>query len=67
MACVVVAIASGNKPLGRSALFVFAAFAAKVLLFDLSGAVPPVRIGCLVVLGMTMYAGGLLYQKMEQA
>jgi hypothetical protein len=66
VACLVTAISSGNKTLGRSALFVFAVSAVKVLLYDLSGADPLVRIGCLVVLGITLYAGGLLYQKMEQ-
>jgi uncharacterized membrane protein len=63
--CLVLALASGNKLLGRSALFVFAASAAKVWLFDLSGATPFVRIGCLVILGITLYIGGLLYQKMD--
>lgn len=62
--CLVLALSLGNKLLGRSALFVFAASAAKVWLFDLSGATPFVRIGCLVILGITLYVGGLLYQKM---
>ncbi len=55
-----------NKPLGRSALFVFGAFAAKVWLFDLSGTDPLVRIGCLLVLGASLYIGGLLYQKVDE-
>ena len=63
--CLLEAITTKNKLLGRSSLFVFAAFAAKVLLFDLSGAAPLIRIGCLIVLGVTLYVGGLLYQKME--
>jgi uncharacterized membrane protein len=63
----VIAIFVSDRRLGRSSLAVFAGFAAKVLLFDLSGALPLVRIGCLVVLGVTMYAGGLLYQRIEKA
>jgi len=55
-----------NKSLGRSALFVFGAFAAKVWLFDLSGTDPLVRIGCLLVLGASLYSGGLLYQKVDE-
>jgi uncharacterized membrane protein len=43
---------------------VFAATAGKVLLYDLSGAPPVARIVSLVVLGVTFYFGGLLYQKM---
>ncbi len=61
----VISIMTGDRRLGRSSLLVFAAFAAKVLLFDLSGTATLVRIGCLVVLGVTMYVGGLLYQKIE--
>ncbi len=65
VATLIIAIRVRNKPLGRSALFVFGAFAAKVWLFDLSGTDPLVRIGCLLVLGASLYSGGLLYQKME--
>jgi hypothetical protein len=61
------AITHGNKVLGRSALLVFGAFAAKVLLFDLSESAPLVRIGCLVVLGVSMYVGGLLYQRVSES
>jgi uncharacterized membrane protein len=55
-----------NKGVGRSALFVFAVFAVKVWLFDLSGADPLVRIACLLVLGSSLYVGGLLYQKIAK-
>jgi uncharacterized membrane protein len=65
VAALIVSMTSGDRRLGRSALLVFAAFAAKVMLFDLSGTSPLVRIGSLVVLGVTMYVGGLLYQKIE--
>lgn len=60
-----IAIPQRNRMLGRSALVIFAGSAAKVVLFDLSGAAPLIRIGCLVVLGITLYAGGLLYQRIE--
>ena len=36
----------------------------KVLLYDLAGSPAPVRIGTLVVLGITLYLGGWLYQKL---
>jgi uncharacterized membrane protein len=51
--------------LGKSSLLIFAASAAKVLLFDLSTAAPLVRIGSLVILGVTLYAGGWMYRKMD--
>ena len=37
----------------------------KVLLYDLAGSPTPVRIGTLVVLGVTLYIGGWLYQKLS--
>jgi hypothetical protein len=66
VATLIISMTSQDRPLGRSALLVFAAFAAKVVLFDLSGASPLVRIGCLVVLGVTMYVGGMLYQRIDK-
>lgn len=60
-----IAIPRHNRMLGRSALVIFAGSAVKVVLFDLSGAAPLIRIGCLVVLGVTLYAGGLLYQRID--
>lgn len=63
--CLVTAISIGDQRLGRSALLIYAASGLKVLLFDLSGASPLVRIGCLVVLGITLYAGGLLYKRIQ--
>jgi uncharacterized membrane protein len=61
----IMAIRFNNKEVARSALFVFAASAVKVWLYDLSQATPLVRIGCLLILGVTLYIGGLLYQKIE--
>jgi hypothetical protein len=54
----------GDALLARSALGIFALFAGKVLLFDLSGASPLVRVGCLVVLGVTLYLGGWIYRRL---
>jgi uncharacterized membrane protein len=54
-----------DKVLGKSSLIIFAASCAKVIWFDLSGATPLVRIGALLVLGITLYAGGWLYKKVE--
>ena len=42
------------------------ASALKVLLFDLSGTAPSMRIGVLVVLGISLYAGGWLYQGLQR-
>ena len=66
VAALIVSMSTGDRRLGQSALLVFAGFALKVLLFDLSGASQLVRIGCLVVLGITMYAGGILYQRIDK-
>jgi len=52
-----------DKLLGQSSLAVFGATAGKVLLFDLSGASTIARIIGLVVLGLTFYGGGMLYQR----
>lgn len=66
VAALIISMTTGDRRLGRSSLLVFAAFAAKVMLFDLSETSTLVRIGCLLVLGVTLYVGGLLYQKVEQ-
>jgi uncharacterized membrane protein len=65
VATLVIAISLRNRDLGRSALFVFAAFAAKVWFYDLSGSEPLLRVGSLLVLGGSLYVGGLLYQKVD--
>jgi len=43
-----------DKILGQSSLLIFAISGMKVLLYDLSGSPTPVRIGTLVVLGITL-------------
>jgi hypothetical protein len=53
-----------DRVLGQSSLLLFGATAVKVMLYDLGGASPLARIISLVVLGVTFYAGGLLYQRM---
>lgn len=64
VACLVLSLQSRDKLLGQSSLAVFGATAGKVLLYDLSGASPVARIIGLVVLGVTFYAGGMLYQRL---
>jgi uncharacterized membrane protein len=63
LGCLGVSLARHDRLLGQSSLLVFAATAGKVLIYDLSGAPPVARIVSLLVLGMTFYFGGLLYQK----
>ena len=59
-----IALALRDKILGQSSLLIFALSGMKVLLYDLAGSPAPVRIGTLVVLGISLYAGGWLYQKL---
>jgi uncharacterized membrane protein len=63
LAWLVVATARGDQALARSTLGVFAAFALKVVFADLDHAGPLVRVGILVVLGVTLYAGGWIYRR----
>jgi uncharacterized membrane protein len=65
LACLALAFKHKDKALGKSSLLIFAASAAKVLLFDLSSAAPLVRIGSLVTLGVTLYVGGWMYKKVD--
>lgn len=66
LACLALAFRRGDKRLGKSSLLVFGASAAKVMLFDLTNAAPLARIGLLLVLGVTLYAGGWMYKKVDQ-
>jgi hypothetical protein len=66
IACLVLAFKISDKMLGKSSLLIFAASVGKVMLFDLSMATPLVRIGSLVILGITLYLGGWLYKKLDQ-
>ncbi len=62
---VLLALVLRDKILGQSSLLIFAISGMKVLLYDLAGSPTPVRIGTLVVLGITLYIGGWLYQKLS--
>lgn len=63
LASLLLAFRNNDQDLGKSSLFIFAASLVKVILYDLAGAAPLVRIGSLVVVGLTLYAGGLLYKR----
>ena len=65
LTCLALAFKTRDKLLGKSSLLIFAASAAKVMLFDLSNATPLVRIGLLVILGVTLYVGGWMYRKVD--
>ena len=65
LACLALAFRTRDKLLGKSSLLIFAASAAKVMLVDLSSATPLVRIGLLVILGVTLYVGGWMYRKVD--
>jgi hypothetical protein len=64
LACLILSLWRHDRLLGQSSLFVFGAAAVKVMLYDLGGASPMARIVSLVVLGVTFYIGGLLYQRL---
>ncbi|MFN2433268.1 MAG: DUF2339 domain-containing protein [Gemmatimonadota bacterium] len=63
----IVSRARRDRMLARSTLGIFALFAFKVLLFDLSEARPLVRVGCLAVLGVSLYAGGWIYRRVLES
>lgn len=60
------AITIKDKTVGRSALLIFSAAALKVLLFDLSGTNSMLRVLVLLVLSISLYLGGWLYQSLIQ-
>lgn len=63
LASLLLAFQSRDQDLGKSSLFIFGASLAKVILHDLAGAPPLLRIGSLVVVGLSLYAGGMLYKR----
>lgn len=65
LTCLWLAFKVQDKTLGQSALFILAVSVGKALLYDLSDAAPMIRIGCLFVLGLSLYAGGFLYKRVE--
>lgn len=62
--CLLLAIRGRERALGQSSLLIFAISAGKVMLYDLHHAAPLLRIGLLLVLGLSLYAGGWLYQRL---
>jgi uncharacterized membrane protein len=64
VALLLVALNLKDKHIGQSSLFIFAASALKVLIFDLADSGSTVRIMSLVILGASLYAGGWLYQNL---
>ncbi|MEO0409164.1 MAG: DUF2339 domain-containing protein [Cyanobacteria bacterium P01_A01_bin.135] len=52
-----------DQLVGQSALVVFAASGIKVLLYDLDGSSSLMRVGTLLILGISLYIGGWLYQR----
>jgi hypothetical protein len=64
LVCLILSLLAKDRILGQSSLLLFGATGVKVLLYDLGGASPTTRIVSLVVLGITFYVGGLLYQRM---
>ena len=67
LACLGLSLWQRDRVLGQSSLLVFGAAAVKVMLYDLGSASPLARIISLVVLGITFYLGGLLYQRLQAA
>jgi uncharacterized membrane protein len=64
LTCLGLSLWQSDRLLGQSSLLVFGAAAAKVMLYDLGNASPMARIVSLVVLGVTFYIGGMLYQRL---
>lgn len=62
--CLGLALRWRDRILGQSSLLIFAASAGKVLIYDLHQAAPLIRIGILLVLGLSLYVGGWLYQRL---
>lgn len=63
LAALAIAVTSRDRNLGRSSLLIFAASGLKVLLVDLQGSDSLLRVFTLLVLGVSLYAGGWLYQR----
>lgn len=60
----IVAILSKDRLLGQSSLLIFCASGLKVLLHDLAGTGSLIRVMTLVVLAVSLYVGGWLYQSL---
>ncbi|MEW6445475.1 MAG: DUF2339 domain-containing protein [Pseudomonadota bacterium] len=55
-----------DRRLGQSSLLLFLLAGLKIMLFDLSDTAPLLRVGVLLVLGISLYAGGWVYRKLPQ-
>jgi uncharacterized membrane protein len=64
LAILIVAFLSKDKLLGQSSLLIFCASGLKVLLHDLAGSGSLIRVMTLVVLAISLYVGGWLYQSL---
>lgn len=64
VAVMIIAMLAKDKLLGQSALLLFAAAGFKVLLRDLSTSGSLARVLTLIVLAVSLYAGGWLYQSL---
>jgi uncharacterized membrane protein len=67
VAVMIVAMLAKDKLLGQSALLIFAAAGVKVLLHDLSASGSLPRVLTLIVLAVSLYAGGWLYQSLARS
>ncbi|MGF1515288.1 MAG: DUF2339 domain-containing protein [Elainellaceae cyanobacterium] len=57
------AVKKRDKLVGQSSLVVFVASGIKVLLYDLEGSSSLLRVGTLLIVGVSLYVGGWLYQR----
>ena len=62
----VIAVRKRDRVLAQSSFPVFAVSGLKVMALDLEGSAPLVKIGCLAVLGVSLYAGGWLYKRLGE-
>ncbi len=65
LGCLLASLRWKDKLLGQSSLLIFAISAGKVLFYDLGSSSPLVRIGTLIVVGISFYIGGWLYRRIE--
>jgi hypothetical protein len=65
IALLVLAQRTQRPRLGQSSLLIFALSAFKVLAYDLRDSEPLVRVGVLALLGISLYAGGWLYRRLN--
>ncbi|MEW6766137.1 MAG: DUF2339 domain-containing protein [Pseudomonadota bacterium] len=68
LAVATIALAGGfklqDRRLGQSSLLLFLLAGMKIILFDLADTAPLLRVGVLLALGVSLYAGGWVYRKL---